>query len=301
MSRTLLGSCLNVSGALAKRSKQCDNLVIDNKHFECHFFVMKPLARDLGKLGLTDKEALVYLASLELGPSPVQIIARKAEVNRATTYVMIEILVQKGLMSTFEKGKKMMYTAEKPQRLHRIVHNERAVVEEKEQVIKRLLPDLEALLDASGERPKVSFYEGLEGLEAMRETIFETHVEKMEDVISYDDLRHLLPEEHWKKHNKKLDVKKISGRAIFTSESGKERPKDATGLWQYKKIPHKLFPMHGELTVYGDRVAMIALRGKLVGVIIESKEMAIMVRTLFDLAWQQADEFTEPAQLKVSS
>ncbi len=249
------------------------------------------LARELEKLGLSDKEALVYLASLELGPSPVQVIARKAEVNRATTYVMIEMLIQKGLMSTFDKGKKTLYTAEKPERLHRIVHNERSAVDEKESVIKHLLPDLEAISDAAGERPKVSFYEGIEGLESMRETIFESGTDKMEDVISYDDLRHLLPEEHWKKHNKKLDTKKIKGRALFTSESGKENPSDPTGLWSYKQLPHKLFPMHGELTVYGDRVAMIALRGKLVGVIIESKEMATMVKTLFDLAWKQADEY----------
>ncbi len=249
------------------------------------------LARELEKLGLSDKEALVYLASLELGPSPVQAIAIKAEVNRATTYVMIEALLQKGLMSTFDKGKKTLYTAEKPERLHRIVHNERAIVDEKESVIKSLLPNLEALLESAGDRPKVSFYEGIEGLEAMRETIFESGADKMEDVISYDDLRHLLPEEHWKKHNKKLDSKKIKGRALFTSESGSENPNDSTGMWAYKKLPHKLFPMHGELTVYGEQVAMIALRGKLVGVIIKSKEMATMVRTLFDLAWKQADEY----------
>lgn len=47
--------------------------------------------------------------------------------------------------------------------------------------------------------------------------------------------------------------------------------------------------MHGELTVYGNKVAMVALKGKLSGVIIESKEMATMVRTLFELAWIQAD------------
>lgn len=251
---------------------------------------MKALARELEKLGLSDKEAMVYLASLELGPSPVQVISRKAEVNRATTYVMIEALLQKGLMSTFDKGKKTLYTAEKPERLHRIVHHERATVDEKESVIKRILPDLDAISDAAGERPKVSFYEGEEGLEAMRETIFSANIETMEDVISYDDLRHLLPQEHWQKHNKKLESKKISGRVLYTSEFGHEPSSEKSkGLWTFKKLPKKLFPMHGELTVYGNHVAMVALRGKLIGVIIESKEMATMVRTLFELAWIQAD------------
>lgn len=250
---------------------------------------MKMIARELEKLGLSDKEALVYIASLELGPSPVQIIARKAEVNRATTYVMIEALLQKGLMSTFEKGKKMMYTAEKPERLHRIVHSERASVDEKEQVIKRLLPDLEAISDAAGERPKVSFYEGEEGLEAMRETIFEAKVDSLEDVISYDDLSHLFDEAQWQRHGSRLKQKKIKARVLYTSEAGRKASDASPDLWEYREIPHKLFPMHGELTVYGNHVAMVALRGKLVGVIIESKEMAIMVRTLFELAWKQAE------------
>jgi predicted DNA-binding transcriptional regulator len=252
---------------------------------------MKAIARELEKLGLSDKEALVYVASLELGPSPVQVIARKAEVNRATTYVMIEALLQKGLMSTFDKGKKTMYTAEKPERLHRIVHHERAAVDEKESVIKRLLPDLEAISDAAGERPKVSFYEGEEGLEAMRETVFASKIDGMEDFISFDDLRHLLPVEQWKKHNQRLSAKKISGRTIYTSERDYKPADEIKHLWEYRRIPKDKFPMHGELTVYGNNVSMISLKGKLVGVIIESKEMAIMVRTMFDLAWKQAESF----------
>lgn len=249
---------------------------------------MKMLARELEKLGLSDKESLVYLASLELGPSPVQLIARKAEVNRATTYVMIEALLQKGLMSTFDKGKKTLYTAEKPERLHRIVHHERSVVDEKESIIKRLLPDLEAISDGAGERPKVSFYEGEEGLEAMREILFASKATHIDDVVSIDDIRHLLPENHWKSHNKRLSERKIKGRVIFSSESKYEPPSEGGSHWQYRRLSKNQFPMHGELTVYGDMVSMVALRGKIVGVIIHSKEMATMVRTLFELAWMQA-------------
>ena len=43
------------------------------------------LDKELQKIGLSEKEAKVYLAALELGQASVQNIARKAEVNRATT------------------------------------------------------------------------------------------------------------------------------------------------------------------------------------------------------------------------
>ena len=250
---------------------------------------MKAIARDLQKLGLSEKEALVYLSSLELGPSAVQAISRKAEVNRATTYVMIESLMQHGLMSSFQKGKKMLYTAEKPDRLNRIVHKERDVVKEKEETIKRILPDLDSICAAAGDRPKVSFYEGEEGLEAMRETIFSSKAKDMEDVVSMDDLRNQLPEEYRNRHNKRLEKRKIKGRALYTADSEYTPPENLKGLWEYKMLSKEKFPMHGELTVYGDKVAMISLKGKLVGVIIESKEMALMVRTMFELAWKQAD------------
>lgn len=252
---------------------------------------MKALARDLQKLGLSEKEALVYLSSLELGPSPVQTISRKADVNRATTYVMIESLVQHGLMSSFQKGKKMLYTAEKPDRLHRIVHKERDLVNEKEETIKRILPDLDAVCVAAGERPQVSFYEGEEGLEAMREIIFSSNAKELDDFVSMDDLSHLLPEEHWKKHNLRLKKNKITGRVIFSSESDYHPPEEGKETWKYKRIPKKQFPMHGELTVFGNKVAMISLKGKLVGVVIESKEMATMVRSMFELAWIQAENY----------
>jgi sugar-specific transcriptional regulator TrmB len=250
---------------------------------------MKTLARDLTKLGLSENESLVYLASLELGPSPVQVIARKAEVNRATTYVMIEMLIKRGLMSTFEKGKKTMFTAEKPERLHKIVHQERQLVEEKEETVTRLLPDLESLLAASGTRPKVSFYEGEEGLEVIREAMFSSRLTELDDVVSFDDLRQHLPEEHWQKHGERLVARRVKGRVLYSADLDLKPNKGEEGLWEYKKIPNKAQSLHGELTVCGDRVAMIALKGKLVGVLIESKEMADMVRVIFELAWKQAD------------
>lgn len=252
---------------------------------------MKALARDLQKLGLSEKEALVYLSSLELGPSPVQAISRKADVNRATTYVMIENLIQHGLMSSFQKGKKMRYTAEKPERLNRIVRKEHDIVKEKEETIKRILPDLDAVCSAAGERPKVSFYEGEEGLEAMRETVFSNKIKTLDDFVSMDDLRHLLPDSLWKKHNQRLKKNRISGRVIFSSDLEYTPPEEGKDLWEYKRIPKEEFPMHGELTVYGDKVAMVSLKGKLVGVVIESKEMATMVRSMFELAWIQADRY----------
>lgn len=70
--------------------------------------------KELQNLGLSEKEAKVYTTSLELGPDTVQNIAKESGINRATTYVQIGTLKEKGLISEFEKGKKTYFVAESP-------------------------------------------------------------------------------------------------------------------------------------------------------------------------------------------
>ena len=60
----------------------------------------------LKHIGLSENEAKVYLAMLELGPSPVLEIAAKAGINRPTAYAQIESLKKMGLVSMQTKGKK---------------------------------------------------------------------------------------------------------------------------------------------------------------------------------------------------
>src|SRR3989338_8570172 len=112
------------------------------------------LDKNLISLGLSQKEASVYIASLELGPATAQNIAKKAAVNRPTTYVMIESLTKRGLMSSFEKGKKRFFSAESPERLQNIFHVQRREIEEREHELHSILPELRAL-SSGAEKPRV--------------------------------------------------------------------------------------------------------------------------------------------------
>ena len=129
----------------------------------------KTLEFKLKELGLAEKEAKVFLASLELGSSAVQEIAKKAEINRATTYVIIEKLMKKGLMSSVEKGKKTFFQTEDPKRLLKLLEEQEESLKRKEEEFKKYLPELETLFNIAEEKPKVRFFEGKEGLIAIRE------------------------------------------------------------------------------------------------------------------------------------
>src|SRR3990167_6712494 len=80
--------------------------------------------KELMSLGLKDKEVVVYLSCLELGPSPAQVIAKKAGVVRATTYVILEELMNMGLVTKYKEGKKTMFSAEAPRQLLRLLERQ---------------------------------------------------------------------------------------------------------------------------------------------------------------------------------
>lgn len=50
------------------------------------------MKEQLEKLGFSPKEADVYLALLELGTAVVSDVAKKANINRSTTYILLDAL-----------------------------------------------------------------------------------------------------------------------------------------------------------------------------------------------------------------
>ena len=65
-------------------------------------------------IGLSQKEASVYLATLELGASPASDIAQRARLNRVTTYDILEKLMHKGFISIYTQRGLKIFAATDP-------------------------------------------------------------------------------------------------------------------------------------------------------------------------------------------
>lgn len=251
---------------------------------------MDQLLSELKNLGLSDKEAQVYLAAMELGPAPVQDISHKAKVNRATTYVMIESLSARGLMSTFVKGKKRYYSAESPDRLLSILRIQQHELTEKQHELEKALPMLMALFNAEGAKPQIRYLEGAEGLKTLRET-FEKLEGEFVQILCLDDAMSMkeLTDEH-PKHHAVLREKQTSHRSIIVSNDPNIKiPSVGTG--EVRIVPMSEFPLHGEITVRGNHIFLFSYRSAILSVVIVSKEIADAVLALFNLGWKGAAEY----------
>lgn len=232
----------------------------------------------LTELGLTPTETRVYLASLKLGPTSVQDIAKVAKLSRTATYDVIASLQERGLMSTFERGKKNYFSAEEPERAIAYFKNRVIDLGEKIETFTRSLTEMKML--SGGERPAVRFFEGREALHALFADLVSVHPKELLELSNIDSVYKDLDPKVLLEARKVLDETKVKIKMLFKGEQRNPRP----GA-EYCRLLPEFGDFNGEIWIYGNRVAFVQFVGKMMTVIIESKEFADMAGTLFRAAW----------------
>lgn len=242
---------------------------------------------DLKKIGLSENEAKVYLALLELGSSTAQKIAQKAELKRPTTYVQLESLMKRGLVTSFEKNTKTLFRSEDPEHLKQVLEKEKEEQKEKAGALEKILPGLGNLYLSAGERPRVRFFEGIEGLKTIQDEFLKTKEKLVRSVANADDIFGLFPTQSENYAPRRVQ-KGIRSKIIYTSSKG-----DFLGesnekmLRESKFVPLDKFSLSGEMAIYGNNISISEFRKKPFGVMIESEEIANSFKAIFDLLWEK--------------
>jgi HTH-type transcriptional regulator, sugar sensing transcriptional regulator len=248
---------------------------------------MREATERLLELGLSEKEAQVYLAMLELGPTGVNDIAKKAEVNRSTTYLHLESLARRGLASHVEREGKTVYTAESPKRLEQLIHDEQAELKTKQKKLGESLPYFMALFNAIEDKPKVRFFEGEEGIVTVRELLKETDGEFLTFTAIDEGTVEMSKIEE---EQRKRVTRWKTGRCVMSVKTGCAVPEFDRRNWKVRFISYETSPFTGELNMIGDTVAACVLKSKPMAFVVQSPEMANLFRTLFEYVWSTAGE-----------
>lgn len=253
---------------------------------------MVTLQELLEKAGLTEKEALIYLSALELGPQTASTFAKKIQVNRSSVYTIIQGLLNKGLMCSFEKNGIYRFEAVPAERLLNYIDLRRQHFDECRSEIYELLPRFYSLASPLGSRPKVRYFEGLEGVKV----VMEQTLQSTEVLRCYSSLHRWLESPltdyirdygHKRVFEKKIPLKALIHKSDLTKEYLQEGyPKI---LFEYRFIPEGIFIVDNEINIYNDKMAIISLKpNDYFGVIIESPQIADTQKSIFELAWMGA-------------
>ncbi len=253
------------------------------------------LIQTLEHVGLSDKESKVYLASLKLGGAAIQEIAEEAGVNRSTTHVIMLGLIERGLASSFTKGKKRYFAVESPEQLKAVLTEQEKKILEKTRFLEKVIPELKNIYSSSSRRPQVRFLEGREGIRALRDAIGENiqHGEIIRSFVPVDDLYRAFPD-YDQTSGKKRVQSRVKTQVIYTHKDGPLENASSKKLFREARfIPKDKFPFSTDVIIYGDKVQLVNLVEPLGGIIIENSGIAAAFKVIFNLSWEAAEKYNK--------
>ncbi len=236
------------------------------------------------QIGLNEKEAQVYLALLELGSATVHPIANKANIKRPTTYLILDDLQKKGLISVVPREKKVMYTAESPEKL---IND----LQKKQELVKRFMPNMLALYNAKKDKPQVLLFEGKEGVGQVYNKIFNSP-----DVSFFSTIRdvfQMFPDMP-KTLMQRVKAKQMKVREILTQTSvdlNYLTLMEQSEYYQSHLAPKDFPEFLTDSAIFGNSVAFFSFKPQIFAVQIDSKEISQSLRVLFNLAWQGSEPY----------
>lgn len=233
----------------------------------------------LEQVGLSQKQAIVYMALLELGESSVLRIAQKTSIKRPTVYVTLEALLERGLVERIPKGGKSAYQAFDPEVVLKSFR-------ERVDALDQAIPELRAMMAGSPRKPRVRVYEGKKSI--LR--FYESEIFSGKNILALVNIRELRAIFSRDELNGMLYIMKAGGGNIreLTDQSREADEylieKNRLELGGSKFLPSG-FSLGIDLLMYGDTVAMISPKN-LMAVVIEDRAISASQKQFFEFVWK---------------
>ena len=235
---------------------------------------METLPLELRKLGLSEKEARVYLTALELGYTSVQKIAQHAKISRPTTYEIIKSLKEKGLITKSKDKQKNYFIAESPDNLLGILRRQKKEIEEKEREFIRIIAALRSKFSLDNQR-EIKTYKDEKGLEILLDDLLTTSSRKIYVLINNEKI--------WPEKERQIIYQAIKKRLgqIEIKELSVDKNKSSLDYLETKTL--KLSPFKETVIIY-DKV--IILSDKSSGILIDNKDLINLIKSFFLYIWK---------------
>lgn len=247
------------------------------------------LEQRLAELGLEGKLVKFYLAALKLGTAPVQIIAKEAGISRTTAYDVLGRLLEEGLVARIEKEGVTLVVAEDPNILLESL-------EERQRRLRDVLPELRSIYNRSGVKPRVRFYEGVEGIKTVMRDVLACKTTTVRGILS---MAAMLEAPGLDFMNDFIASRIMNGKLLRVVRSKSE---ETAAIWltdvpQLRELRHAPTDTPFLMTtfLYDDKACFISSRRERFGIIIESNEFAGVQKQLFELLWNSSSPDNDDA------
>lgn len=256
-----------------------------------YFFTISPMSSGtafLESLGLETIEAQVYETALALGTVPASIIANRLGIPRSSARYTCERLIKKGLMIGSIEGNTKIYTVENPTKLYSLVIEQEEALEKKREQLGGVVKDFQKLYNPYTSLPKVTFYEGTDGIDRLLEEI----TEKSANCVTFGAGDYFLDRvpDVVKKFRRNA-AKQYKSAKILRVPKYRERHTDEKDPSRRTRYFRFLEELKIDIQIVEDKIAISSIAsGASVGVLIKHQEIAEAFRQIFEEVWRNSEE-----------
>ncbi|HLD82296.1 MAG TPA: helix-turn-helix domain-containing protein [Patescibacteria group bacterium] len=240
--------------------------------------------KQLTQLGLSVKEASVYLACLDLGPAKASDIAKKARIIRDTAYFILSELKKKGLVKETSTTRVKRFVATDPMVLKEKLDLEQKILDEKQMIAEQLCSQLLPIFKHK-RIMRVELIEGDEARDLLRKDQLASNA-VIRNLCSYDEImkEHPIKVECDMRHNFKNHCRPIYALNCSTQKSGIYNDKSMQCIF----VKNQKSPFSGDMTLYENKLIFTHVGDPQHGVLITDDELTNALKYIFDLAYQKS-------------
>lgn len=234
----------------------------------------------LQNLGLSKSQAITYLRLVENGElSPPQVAKLTGE-SRSNAYMILQRLEDLDLIEKKADAKKLTYLPLNPVALENLAENKRRQSTRIEQEVKHHMPQMLSYFYSFTERPGIRLLQGIEGLKEIHRDTLRTKKD-IYFMRTLSEVEHL-GDAYFDRYKAKRAALGITTYAYTVGPFIKNQDKDdkihkMVRTW----IDPKDYTAPVEINVYGDKTAFLVYGEDIMGVIIQSAQIASSMRQMF--------------------
>lgn len=225
--------------------------------------------------GLTSNESLVYLTLLQIGPSMAGRISKKSEINRTSTYDVLDSLFKKGLITYTIRSNKKWFECIDPETLLELV-------KEREEDVRNLLPALQKIYKKPDEKHGVTLYYGTRGVKS----VFQMILREAKEVAVMDSEGQLIEKmpAFAKYVKKQLNKRKIKVLYLIRKLKKGNNPSKYTEV----RFIEKKTASEAVFNIYNDKIVIFIWTDPPEAVVIQNKAAADSIMDYFYMIWSKA-------------
>lgn len=245
--------------------------------------VKKNLYKSLKELNLSDPEINLYTASLALGPTTINNLAKHLHMQRPNVYKLIEGLEKVGLAKFTEKKKySRNFVVESPSVILDKLRKKKEQYSRMDNDLVTIMPDLLTQYHQGASPTKIKV---IQGEKQYINTYNQALDEENEVIKNFGKIITLVPSETSKKFDRKRKNKNIYIKNLILSddENLKYIKTDKKNLIK-TKIIEDMASFITNFQIIGKKVIILQPKTSL-GIVIEDEYIVNMLESIFDYLW----------------